>query len=76
MAGNLRAIINDAGNVDRFIDVSGNVIYIEPKNYTEAVNLANSAATNANNAANRVDASIKSANTAAERPAKPPRVHL
>lgn len=67
MAGNLRAIINDAGNVDRFIDVSGNVIYIEPKNYTEAVNSANSAATNANNAANRVDASIKSANTVAER---------
>nr|UVM86336.1 MAG: hypothetical protein [Bacteriophage sp.] len=51
MAGNLRAIINDAGNVDRFIDVSGNVIYIEPKNYTEAVNLANSAATKAETAA-------------------------
>ena len=51
MAGSLRAIINEAGNVDRFIDVSGNVIYIEPKNYTEAVNSANSAAANANSAA-------------------------
>lgn len=51
MAGSIRAVINDDGYVDRFIDAAGRTVYIEPKRYTEAVNAANGAAQNARMAA-------------------------
>ena len=51
MAGSLTAVLNSADCVDRFIDASGRTILIEPKTYTEAVNMANDAARNAFDAA-------------------------
>lgn len=51
MAGSIRAVINEYGYVDRFIDAAGRTVYIEPKRYTEAVNSANGAAQNARLAA-------------------------
>lgn len=59
MAGNITAATNANGYVDRFIDSSGNAIYIEPQTYHAAVEAANAAAASAN-------AGAKSANSAAK----------
>ena len=51
MAGNITAATNGNGYVDRFIDSSGNVIYIEPQTYHTAIEEANAAASKADTAA-------------------------
>lgn len=51
MSRSMTAATNGNGYVDRFIDAAGNTIYIEPQNYHEAVQEANSAATKAESAA-------------------------
>lgn len=51
MSRSMTAATNGNGYVDRFIDAAGNTIYIEPQNYHEAVQEANSAATKAETAA-------------------------
>lgn len=51
MSRSMTAATNGNGYVDRFIDAAGNIIYIEPQNYHEAVQEANSAATKAETAA-------------------------
>lgn len=51
MSRSMTATTNGNGYVDRFIDAAGNTIYIEPQNYHEAVQEANSAATKAETAA-------------------------
>lgn len=68
MAGNITAATNGNGYVDRFIDSSGNVIYIEPQTYHAAIEEANAAASNANAAASsatdKAGAADKAAKTA------------
>lgn len=59
MAGSITAATNANGYVDRFIDSSGNVIYIEPQTYHDAVEAAKAATASANEAS-------KSANDAAK----------
>lgn len=74
MAGNITAATNGNGYVDRFIDSSGNVIYIEPQTYHTAIEEANSATSKAESAAasatekaGAADKAAKAASTAASK---------
>lgn len=51
MAGNITAATNGNGYVDRFIDSSGNIIYIEPQTYHTAIEESNAATSKAKTAA-------------------------
>lgn len=61
MAGNITAATNGNGYVDRFIDSSGNVIYIEPQTYHTAIEEANTATSKANAAAASANTTTESA---------------
>lgn len=65
MAGNITAATNGNGYVDRFIDSSGNVIYIEPQTYHTAIEEANTATSKANAAAASATDKASAANSAA-----------
>lgn len=74
MAGNITAATNGNGYVDRFIDSSGNVIYIEPQTYHTAIEKSNaatskaeSAAASATEKAGAADKAAKTASTAASK---------
>lgn len=70
MSGNITAATNANGYVDRFIDSSGNVIYIEPQTYHEAVEAANAAAASANAGAESANSAAKVASDNASEAAK------
>lgn len=66
MAGNITAATNGNGYVDRFIDSSGNVIYIEPQTYHTAIEEANTATSKANAAASSATDKAGAADKAAK----------
>lgn len=70
MAGSMTAATNGNGHVDRFIDAAGNVYYIEPQTYTQAVEAANTAATKANEATKSATDAASLANGGAARAEK------
>lgn len=65
MAGNITAATNGNGYVDRFIDSSGNVIYIEPQTYHTAIEETNVAASKADAAAASATDKAEAADSAA-----------